>query len=881
MTDASLPPRWEPGEREAYWADYWRQGDFFQPSKDSQTRRQFCSPIPPPNVTGVLHMGHGFLFSLTDVLVRHRRMLGDDVLWQLGTDHAGISTQMMVERQLSARGTSRAEIGREAFLEEAKKWKDQSGNAILTQLARLGASVDWSRERFTLDPQYAEAVIEAFVRLHEQGLIYRDLRMVNWDPVLQTALSDLEVLQEEEEGHIWEISYPFASNNDPSASGGGPSAHGVDCLRVATTRPETLLGDVAVAVHPQDKRYAKLIGTELTLPICNRKLPVIADTFVDPEFGTGCVKITPAHDFNDFEAGERAGLKGTSVLDEQARVISGEAAQALGIPKELQGLPREEARQLILQRLREQNLLHAERTHRYNIPRGDRSRAILEPRLTVQWFVRTRHEDKDLSMADFAERAVHDRGVQLSPEHWDKTYFSWLKDIHDWCISRQLWWGHRIPAWHAPDGRIYVARNAEQAREKALADGCDAPLTQDPDVLDTWFSSSLWTFATLGWPQHWRDGVDEHGTFGDASRFHPTSLLVTGFDIIFFWVVRMVMMTGQLIREVPFEKVLVTGLVRDAKGEKMSKTRGNVLDPLDVIHGISCEDLVSKRTGELLQGHLRQQIEERTRQEFTDGIQPQGTDALRMAFCSLASGGRDINFDLSRVGGYRAFCTKIWNATRFVLSQLPSDWQATPIDPSQCTGMDRWLLHRLDITIDKVNTEMAALRLDLALGAFYDFFWHSFCDWYLEYAKGERQHPEVSEARHQHVHNLLVHTLEACLRLAHPFAPFITEELWHKIPLPAAQAAAAEGGSICLAFYPEVGEALHWSDAQDCFAVFRDWIQKDRLDRQLVDIPPRQIRELQLAGSSDSDTRLTLATSPDWQRRPASLQDQASLRIWQ
>ena len=726
-----MKKNYEPSSTETEIYENWEKSDFFKAQPD-ESKESFCIMIPPPNVTGTLHMGHGFQNTLMDALIRHKRMSGFDTLWQVGVDHAGIATQMVVERQLEAEGLSREKIGRDEFERKVWLWKEKSGNKITQQLRRLGASVDWSREAFTMSDDLSMAVKEVFIELYEQGLIYKGERLVNWDTVLETALSDLEVSSEEENGSLWYIDY-FTSDNEK--------------LTVATTRPETLLGDTALAVNPEDERYKGQIGKMALLPIVNREIPIIADNYVESEFGTGCVKITPAHDFNDFEMGKRHGLKIINILNFDGTLND-------KVPDKYQNLNIEDARKLILEDLNTIGQLNKTEPYKVQIPRSERSNSILQPLLTNQWFVNVE------KLSEEAIRVVKENETEFIPKNWENTYFAWMNDIQDWCISRQLWWGHRIPAWFDKDDNLYVGESEKAVREKYNLD--NIKLKQDEDVLDTWFSSALWTFSTLGWPK--KENL--------LSRYHPTSVLVTGFDIIFFWVARMIMMTTHFINEVPFKKILIHGLIKDSEGQKMSKSKGNTLDPLDIIDGIILEDLIDKRTEGLMQPKMKDRIIKQTKKEFPNGIEAYGTDALRLTFCSLASGGRDINFDIKRVEGYRNFCNKLWNAARFI--DLNIDNYGISKKRSE-TSIDAWIDYKFNQTVKKVDLSMNEFRFDLATKAIYEFIWYEFCDWFIELQKISLRKNDVNKAE---IVRSLVDILEKTLRLAHPIMPFITEEIW-------------------------------------------------------------------------------------------------------
>ena len=801
--------------------------------------------IPPPNVTGSLHMGHAFQDTIMDALIRYHRMKGRNTLWQAGTDHAGIATQMVVERQLAARQISRHELGRERFIEEVWRWKAESGGTITQQLRRLGASLDWSRERFTMDEGLSAAVREVFVRLYEEGLIYRGKRLVNWDPVLHTAVSDLEVVSQEEEGFLWHMRYPLAS--------------GEDHIVVATTRPETLLGDAAVAVHPEDQRYRHLIGQQVILPLAERPIPVIADEYVDPQFGTGCVKITPAHDFNDYQVWQRHHPEGVfdnvpfqgliNLFTESASLKSPQDSSDNAdepdrnghytfelIPESLRGLDRYQARTRIVAELEQRGLLEKTEPHTLMVPRGDRSHAVIEPFLTNQWYV------KVAPLAEPAVAAVEKGEIRFIPDNWANTYFDWMRNIQDWCISRQIWWGHRIPAWYDSQGNVYVGRDEAEIRQRhGLAP--DTRLEQDPDVLDTWFSSALWPFSTLGWP-----------TPTEAFKtFYPTNVLVTGFDIIFFWVARMIMMGLKFTGQVPFREVYIHGLVRDAEGQKMSKSKGNVLDPLDLIDGIDLEGLIAKRTSGLMQPEMAEKIAQATRKQFPRGIPAFGTDALRFTFAALASTGRDIRFDLNRIDGYRNFCNKLWNAARYVLmntEQAATDDSSGPrSDTATRTTADRWILSRLQQVTTEVHRTIGKYRFDLTANAIYEFTWNEFCDWYLELSKPVLTAKDTDPAVQRGTRQTLLTVLETILRLAHPIIPFITEEIWQRV----APLAGKTGPSIMLEPCPEADPALLDPQATEEIQWLMEMILGVRKIRGEMNIPPGKQLDLLLQNGSATD----------------------------
>jgi valyl-tRNA synthetase len=798
---------YRPSEFEARHYARWEAAGYFAPSGQGQP---YCIVIPPPNVTGTLHMGHAFGHTIKDALTRYHRMRGRDTLWQPGTDHAGIATQMVVERLLNRENTSRQALGRDKFVERVWRWKEQSGNTIAAQMRRLGDSVDWSRECFTMDPGLSRAVTEVFVRLYDEGLIYRGKRLVNWDPVLHTAVSDLEVLSSEEKGKLWRFRYPLA---DGSAA-----------LVVATTRPETMLGDTAVAVHPDDERYRTLIGKSVRLPLAERLIPVVADEYVDPEFGTGCVKITPAHDFNDYEVGLRHALPMINIFDADAKLNA-------EVPERYRGLDRFVARERIVADLDAAGLLAGIDERTSMIPRGDRSGAVVEPLLTDQWYVRTG------PLAREAIAAVEDGRVRFVPDNWSKTYFEWMRNIQDWCISRQLWWGHRIPAWYDNHGHIYVGRDEREVRAKhGLSDG--VLLHQDEDVLDTWFSSALWPFSTMGWPEQ----------TPELAKYYPTSVLVTGFDIIFFWVARMIMMGLKFAGDVPFREVYIHGLVRDHEGQKMSKSKGNILDPLDLIDGVDLETLLAKRTDGMMQPHLKTRVEQATRAEFPDGIRAFGTDALRLTFTSLATTGRDVRFDLGRIDGYHRFCNKLWNASQYVLSQLgTSDDGAL-----EYTVADRWIRARLDRCVRDVHEHFASYRLDLVTQTLYEFTWYEFCDWYLELTKPLLGDAAAAPARQRATRATLAEVLGTLFKLLHPLIPFVTEELW----LALCARRGTSSPTVMLERFPEAGDFRGDDEA----VAEIEWLK-------LFVIGIRQIRgEMNLSPSKPVPVRLAGGTAADRDR---------------
>ena len=836
---------YNPHTIEDKWYKTWEENGYFNAeqtiegavSKDTDEQREkFCIMIPPPNVTGRLHMGHAFQDTIMDAMIRYHRMKGHDTLWQVGTDHAGIATQMVVERLINAEGKTRHDYGREKFTEKIWEWKQHSGNTITKQLRRMGASLDWTRERFTMDEGLSTAVTEVFVRLYQEGLIYRGKRLVNWDPVLHTAVSDLEVLSKEESGHMWYMRYP--------------RSNGVGSIVVATTRPETMLGDCAVAVNPSDERYSYLLGEFLELPLTGRKIPVIADEHVDPEFGTGCVKITPAHDFNDYLVWTRhknnsevrdlpnGGL--INIFTNNAAIRNNEDDSYNVIPEAYIGLDRYEARNRIVADLDAAGLLEKVEDHKLMVPRGDRSNAVIEPFLTDQWYVKVE------PLAKPAIKAVENGDIKFVPDNWKNTYFEWMNNIEDWCISRQIWWGHRIPAWYDEQGNVYVGYDINDVRSKnKLPD--DYPLTQDEDVLDTWFSSALWPFSTLGWPEK----------TSELEKYYPTNVLVTGFDIIFFWVARMIMMGLKFMGDVPFREVYVHGLVRDAEGQKMSKSKGNVLDPIDVIDGIDLESLVKKRTEAVMQPHMIERIEKLTRKNMPDGIPAFGTDAMRFTFASLATTGRDVIFAPSRIEGYRNFCNKLWNATRYVLMQAEDKDTGLLDDGSDNPDViyslaDRWIISRLQHIEERIEQHSINSRIDLIAHDLYSFVWEDYCDWYLELSKPILFNDETPENAQRGTRRTLVRVLETILRLNHPIIPFITEECWQYV----APLAGKTGATIMLQPYPESDSSKIDDQAEAELEWVKTFISGVRRIRSEMDIPPGKPLSLLLQNASANDKTL-------------------------
>jgi len=829
-----------PSDIESKLYQSWEEQGYFSPTGEGDG---YCIAIPPPNVTGSLHMGHAFQQTIMDTLIRYQRMQGKNTLWQSGTDHAGIATQMVVERKIGAEeNKTRHDYGRDAFIDKIWQWKEHSGGTIGQQMRRLGNSIDWTRERFTMDDGLSDAVQEVFVRLYQDDLIYRGKRLVNWDPKLHTAISDLEVENKDKKGHMWHLRYPLAD--------GQKTAEGKDYLVVATTRPETMLGDTGVAVNPEDPRYKDLIGKFVELPLVGRRIPIVGDDHADMEKGTGCVKITPAHDFNDNEVGKRCGLAMINIFDKDAAILAasevyntnGEPSDEFdtSLPAEFSGLDRFDARKAIVAKFEELGLLESIKDHDLVAPYGDRSGVIIEPLLTDQWYVRVE------PLAKPAIEAVENGDIQFVPKQYENMYFAWMRDIQDWCISRQLWWGHRIPAWYDENENVYVGRTEAEVREKySLAD--DVVLRQDDDVLDTWFSSALWTFSTLGWPNE-----EEL-----MKQFHSTDVLVTGFDIIFFWVARMIMMTMHFIKDedgkpqVPFKQVYVTGLIRDENGHKMSKSKGNVIDPLDMIDGISLDNLLEKRTGNMMQPQLAQKITKLTKKEFPEGIEAHGTDALRFTLAALASTGRDISWDMKRLDGYRNFCNKLWNASRYVLMNTEEHDCGKGGGEMEFSLADRWIQSQFQNTVQTVHKAFAEFRFDLASQALYEFTWNQFCDWYLELTK-----PVLfkgNEAQQRGTRYTLVNTLEALLRLMHPIMPFITETVWSSVqPLSAYE---KNGDSIMIQSFPQFDESLVDDNAQNDLEWVKQFIVAIRNIRGEMDIAPSKPLPVLLKNINDADKR--------------------------
>ncbi|MEG0715298.1 MAG: valine--tRNA ligase [Morganella sp. (in: enterobacteria)] len=851
---------YNPTEIEGPLYAHWEKSGYFKPNGDTD-KESFCIVIPPPNVTGNLHMGHAFQQTIMDTMIRYQRMQGKNTLWQSGTDHAGIATQMVVERKIAAEeGKTRHDYGREGFIDKIWEWKAESGGNISNQMRRLGNSVDWERERFTMDEGLSRAVKEAFVRLYKDNLIYRGKRLVNWDPKLHTAISDLEVENRDVKGSMWHIRYPLAD--------GAKTADGKDYLVVATTRPETMLGDTGVAVNPEDPRYKDLIGKEIILPIVNRRIPILGDEHADMEKGTGCVKITPAHDFNDYEVGKRHQLTMINIMDFDGNIrteaevfdTNGEVSTACSsdIPQAYRGMERFAARKAIVKEFESLGLLEEIKPHDLTVPYGDRGGVVIEPMLTDQWYVRT------APLAKEAIKAVEDGDIQFVPKQYENMYFSWMRDIQDWCISRQLWWGHRIPAWYDNDGNVYVGRTEDEVRQENNL-GADVALRQDEDVLDTWFSSALWTFSTLGWPEN-----------TDALRqFHPTSVMVSGFDIIFFWIARMIMMTMHFIKDengkpqIPFNTIYMTGLIRDDEGQKMSKSKGNVLDPLDMIDGISLPELLEKRTGNMMQPQMAEKIAKRTEKQFPDGIEAHGTDALRFTLAALASTGRDINWDMKRLSGYRNFCNKLWNASRFVLMNTEEQDCGQNGGEMEFSLADRWILAEYNNTVKAYREALDTFRFDLASNILYEFTWNQFCDWYLELSK-----PAVhkgSDAQKRAARHTLITVLESLLRLAHPIIPFITETIWQRVKV----VKGIAGDTIMLQPFPEFDAAQVDEAALRDLEWIKDTIIAVRNIRAEMNIAPGKPLEVMLRGAS-ADAQRRVAENSNFLKAMARLD---SIRI--
>ena len=809
--------KYSPQDIEQSWYQKWEENNHFAPSGHGES---YSIAIPPPNVTGNLHMGHAFQHSLVDSLIRYQRMSGKNTLWQMGTDHAGIATQMLVTEQLATQGIKPLDIGREAFIDKVWEWKEESGGTISKQLRRLGASLHWETERFTLDEGLSEAVLEVFVRLHEEGMIYRGKRLVNWDPVLKTSISDLEVESQEEQGHLWHFRYPLADQTGKF-------------LVVATTRPETMLGDTAVAVSPEDDRYKAIVGKEIILPLTGRRIPIISDQYVDMAFGTGCVKITPAHDFNDYDVGHRHDLPIINILNEDASLND-------EVPEKYRGMDRFEARKVVIADLDALGLLEKIEDHTMAVPRGERSGVVVEPFLSDQWFVDIK------PLAEPAIKAVEDGEIEFIPKNAENTYFSWMRNIEDWCISRQLWWGHRIPAWYDADGNIYVGRSEQEARDKHNL-AATVELMQDPDVLDTWFSSALWTFSTLGWPQQTKE----------LETFHSTDIMVTGHDIISLWVSRMIMMTMKFTGEVPFKKVYIHGLVTDAAGQKMSKSKGNGLDPMDIINGISLDKLVAKRTNNLMQPKMAKRIDKATRKEYPDGILAYGTDALRFTFYSIATNTRTIRFDMKRVEGYRNFCNKLWNAAIFVSGNINDNESKLGNRDVELSTIDHWIISEFQKTAAAVNLAMETYRFDLAAKEIYEFVWDEFCDWYLELTKPVLNSDDASQAQKLGTQQTLARILESILRLAHPFLPFLTEELWQKLP----STVRLSGDTIMLQPFPVADENLINDAVSEDINWLKTVVTGVRNIRGEMDISPaREVPILFSNGSAEDQDRLNKFT---------------------
>lgn len=867
-TNSQFDIAYDPKEIEQKLYDYWEHQGYFKPNGDT-SQESFCIMIPPPNVTGSLHMGHAFQQTIMDILIRYQRMQGKNTLWQAGTDHAGIATQMVVERKIAAEeGKTRYDYGRNAFIDKIWQWKAGSGGTITRQMRRLGNSVDWERERFTMDDGLSNAVREVFVRLYQEDLIYRGKRLVNWDPKLCTAISDLEVENRESKGSMWYLRYPLAN--------GAKTAEGKDYMVVATTRPETMLGDTGVAVNPEDPRYKDLIGKEIILPLVGRRIRIVDDKHADMEKGTGCMKITPAHDFNDYEVGKRHGLPMINILTcdgairQEAEVFNtlGEVCTdySNAIPAEYHGIERFAARKAVVAAFDQLGLLDEIKPHDLTVPYGDRSGVVIEPMLTDQWYVRT------APLAKVAVEAVEQGEIQFVPKQYENMYFSWMRDIQDWCISRQLWWGHRIPAWYDVNGKVYVGRSEEEVRlEYNLA--ANLVLTQDEDVLDTWFSSGLWTFSTLGWPEQ----TDVLKTF------HQTSVVVSGFDIIFFWIARMVMLTMHFIKDesgkpqVPFNIVYMTGLIRDDEGQKMSKSKGNVIDPLDMVDGISLEDLLEKRTGNMMKPQLAEKIRKRTEKQFPNGIEPHGTDALRFTLAALASTGRDINWDMKRLGGYRNFCNKLWNASRFVLIKTEQNDCGFNGGEKVLSLPDRWILAEFNRTVKAYREALDTYRFDLAANILYDFTWNQFCDWYLELTKSVVGNN--SEAEQRGTCHTLISVLEALLRLAHPIIPFITETLWQRVKsLTSTTTDTDQNGSIMLQPFPEYNAAFEDTQALNDLEWIKQTIIAVRNIRAEMNITPSKPLTV-LLRNADADAKRRIQQNQSFIARLARLESIALLPV--